>query len=43
MLQTKLCYLITVKTHWMFGFLEVNGLATEASVSDSEIPEWAWF
>ena len=31
-------YLITVGTHSIFGFLEVKGLATEASASDRDIP-----
>ena len=34
-------YLITVGTHSMLAFFEVNGEATEASASDSEIPAWA--
>ena len=33
--------LIVVGTHSMFGFLEVNGLATDASAFDSEMPELA--
>jgi len=28
-------------THSMFAFLEVNGLATDASALDNEIPEFA--
>ena len=34
-------YLIVIGTHSIFGFLEVNGLATEASALDNEIPEFA--
>lgn len=35
--------LIVVGTHSMLGFFEVNGLATEASAFDNEIPEFAAF
>ena len=31
-------YLITVGTHSILGFLEVKGLATDASASESDIP-----
>ena len=40
---TVQCYLITVGTHSMLGFLDVNGLATEASASDNDIPVCAVF
>ena len=30
--------LIAIGTHCMFGFLDVNGLAIEASAFDKEIP-----
>ena len=34
---------MTVGTQVIFGVLEVNGDATEASASDKEIPAWAAF
>lgn len=33
--------LMTNGTHSIFGFLDVNGLATDASAFDSDIPELA--
>ena len=33
--------LINIGTHEIFGVLEVNGDATEASVSDKLTPAWA--
>jgi hypothetical protein len=35
--------LIIKGTHSMFGFLEVNGLATDASAFDKEIPAFEAF
>lgn len=35
--------LIVVGTHSILGFFEVNGLATEASAFDKDIPEFAAF
>lgn len=34
---------MVIGTHSIFGFLDVNGLATEASAFESEIPELAFF
>lgn len=33
--------LIIIGTHSIFGFLDVNGLATDASALDKEIPAFA--
>lgn len=33
---------ITIGTHSIFGFLEVNGLATDASAFDNDIPALAF-
>lgn len=35
--------LITVGTHSIFGFLDVNGLAIDASAFDKDIPAFAAF
>ena len=32
---------ITIGTHSIFGFLDVNGLATDASALDNDIPAFA--
>lgn len=39
--RSQFFYFMVSGTHSMFGFLEVNGLATEASALDKEIPELA--
>jgi hypothetical protein len=42
MLRKVKSYLIVIGTHSMFGFFDVNGLATDASALDNDIPEFAF-
>ncbi len=41
--ENKISYRMMVGTHSIVGVLDVNGLATDASAVDSDIPAWAAF